>query len=236
MAEQYQRQLAVARRQEQQRRAGRREVASTAVGMATVDHTEYAARTRVARRDEHACSADRQRLHRSGGARVRRAGRHRRRTGSARGVARRAHVERSCSHGARPGRRPRRARRRHGERVAIVSHNSARLLTSFFGVSGFGRVLVPINFRLNADEIGYIVEHSGASVLLVDPELDDSLAGVTARHRYVLGKRSDDALLRFDARARAVDPGRGRDRQRSTTRAAPPRARRACSSRTATSG
>ena len=28
-------------------------------------------------------------------------------------------------------------------------------------------VLVPINFRLNADEIAYIVEHSGASVLLV---------------------------------------------------------------------
>src|SRR5688500_9360457 len=27
-----------------------------------------------------------------------------------------------------------------GERVAIVSHNSARLLTSFFGVSGYGRI------------------------------------------------------------------------------------------------
>jgi len=58
-----------------------------------------------------------------------------------------------------------------GERVAIVSHNAARLLTSFFGVSAWGRVLVPINFRLNANEVQYIVEHSGASVLLVDPEL-----------------------------------------------------------------
>ncbi len=87
----------------------------------------------------------------------------------------------------------------HGERVAIVSHNSARLLTSFFGVSAYGRVLVPINFRLNAEEIGYIVEHSGASVLLVDPELEDSLAGVTARHRFVIGAEADDALLRFDA-------------------------------------
>jgi acyl-CoA synthetase (AMP-forming)/AMP-acid ligase II len=85
-----------------------------------------------------------------------------------------------------------------GERVAIVSHNSARLLVSFFGVSAFGRVLVPINFRLNADEIAYIVEHSGASVLLVDPELDDALAGITAKHRYVIGKDADDALLRFD--------------------------------------
>jgi acyl-CoA synthetase (AMP-forming)/AMP-acid ligase II len=85
-----------------------------------------------------------------------------------------------------------------GERVAIVSHNSARLLTSFFGVSGHGRVMVPINFRLNAEEVGYIVEHSGASVLLVDPELDESLANVTAKHRFVIGKEADEALLRFD--------------------------------------
>ncbi|MGZ5420952.1 MAG: AMP-binding protein, partial [Aeromicrobium sp.] len=35
-----------------------------------------------------------------------------------------------------------------GGRVAIVSQNSARLLVSFYGVSGWGRVLVPVNFRL----------------------------------------------------------------------------------------
>ncbi len=86
-----------------------------------------------------------------------------------------------------------------GERVAIVSQNSARLMTSFFGVSGFGRVLVPINFRLNVDEVSYIVEHSGASVLLVDPELDETLSGVTAKYRYVIGAEADEALLAFDA-------------------------------------
>jgi acyl-CoA synthetase (AMP-forming)/AMP-acid ligase II len=86
-----------------------------------------------------------------------------------------------------------------GERVAIVSHNSARLLTAFFGISAYGRVLVPINFRLNAEEVGYIVEHSGASVLLVDPELERALSGIGAEHRFVIGKDADDALLRFDA-------------------------------------
>src|SRR3954466_10651335 len=80
-----------------------------------------------------------------------------------------------------------------GDRVAVVSHNSARLLTSFFGVSGFGRVLVPVNFRLRPDEVSYIVEHSGARVLLVDPELDDALKDVTAQHRFVLGE--DDHLF-----------------------------------------
>ena len=68
-----------------------------------------------------------------------------------------------------------------GERVAVVSHNSARLLTSFFGVAGSGRVLVPVNFRLRPDEVRYIVGHSGARVLCVDPELDEALAGRDGR-------------------------------------------------------
>lgn len=79
-----------------------------------------------------------------------------------------------------------------GERVAVVSHNSSRLLTSFFGVCGSGRVLVPVNFRLRPDEVRYIVEHSGARVLVIDPELDEALADVTAEHRFVIG---DDSLL-----------------------------------------
>ena len=85
-----------------------------------------------------------------------------------------------------------------GERVAIVSHNAARLLTAFFGVSGYGRVLVPVNFRLSTDEVAYIVEHSGASVLLVDPEVDEALKDVTAKHRFVLGAASDAELYDFD--------------------------------------
>ncbi|WP_035840984.1 AMP-binding protein [Kitasatospora azatica] len=85
-----------------------------------------------------------------------------------------------------------------GERVAIVSQNSARLLTSYYGVSGFGRVLVPVNFRLRAAEVAYIVEQSGASLLLVDPELDQSLAEVTCARRFVLGAASDAELYDFD--------------------------------------
>ncbi len=81
-----------------------------------------------------------------------------------------------------------------GERVAIVSPNAARLLVSFFGVSAWGRVLVPINFRLNADEVGYIVGHSGSRVLLVDPELDEALPGVDCEHRIVLGSDTDGSV------------------------------------------
>jgi acyl-CoA synthetase (AMP-forming)/AMP-acid ligase II len=82
-----------------------------------------------------------------------------------------------------------------GERVAIVSPNAARFGILFYGVSGYGRVLVPVNFRLNAEEVGYIVEHSGASVLLVDPESDEALRDVTARHRIVLDGVADEELF-----------------------------------------
>ena len=78
-----------------------------------------------------------------------------------------------------------------GDRVAIVSQNSARLLTSFFGVAGHGRVLVPVNFRLRPDEVRYIVEHSGARVLILDPELEESLAEVGAEFKFVIGNDDD---------------------------------------------
>jgi acyl-CoA synthetase (AMP-forming)/AMP-acid ligase II len=96
-----------------------------------------------------------------------------------------------------------------GERVAMVSHNSARLLTAFWGVSGFGRVLVPVNFRLSAEEVSYIVEHSGASVLLVDPELEATLSGVDAKHRFVIGSEADDVLLRPDVEPQGWSPDEG---------------------------
>jgi len=91
-----------------------------------------------------------------------------------------------------------------GERVAIVSKNAARMLVSFFGVSGFGRVLVPINFRLNPNEIGYILEHCGATLLLVDAELAESLAGIGPR-RIVLDQNGDRQLFQSTAEPQAWD-------------------------------
>jgi acyl-CoA synthetase (AMP-forming)/AMP-acid ligase II len=82
-----------------------------------------------------------------------------------------------------------------GERVAIVSPNAARFQIAFFGVSGYGRILVPVNYRLGSDEVRYVVEHSGASVLLVDPECDAALAGVTAKHRIVMDGVADAELF-----------------------------------------
>src|SRR6185503_8323137 len=60
-----------------------------------------------------------------------------------------------------------------------------------------------INFRLNPEEIRYILDHAGATVLLVDPELDEPLRGIPVKHRIVLGAATDAQLFfRKDARPR----------------------------------
>jgi acyl-CoA synthetase (AMP-forming)/AMP-acid ligase II len=95
-----------------------------------------------------------------------------------------------------------------GGRVAVISQNSARLCTSFFGVSGWGRVLVPVNFRLSLPEIEYIVGHSGADVVYADPALEDTLDALDVRHKFVLGE--DDDLYLHDTEPRPwADPDEG---------------------------
>jgi fatty-acyl-CoA synthase len=89
-----------------------------------------------------------------------------------------------------------------GERVAIVSHNAGRLLEALLVIPGSGRILVPVNFRLKPDEVGYIVEHSGARLLLVDPELVGPLAEVPVQRRITLGTDGDAELLRFGVEPR----------------------------------
>ena len=92
-----------------------------------------------------------------------------------------------------------------GDRVAFVSHNAARLYTSFFGVCGSGRVFVPVNFRLSVDEVSYIIEHCGARVVYLDPELKDSLGDLEAEHVFILGE--DDAeLYDVDHEPKAWEP------------------------------
>ncbi len=90
-----------------------------------------------------------------------------------------------------------------GARVAIVAPNSARFLAALFGVSAYGRVLVPINFRLNDHEIRYILEHAGATVALVDPDCEAVVPADAVAHRLVLGHATDaDLFGRVDAAPR----------------------------------
>ncbi len=56
---------------------------------------------------------------------------------------------------------------KQGDRVAYIAPNTHAQLESFYAVPQIGAVLVPINYRLIADDFAYIIEHSGAKVVCV---------------------------------------------------------------------
>lgn len=60
---------------------------------------------------------------------------------------------------------------RKGDRVALLMKNSSAFIEIALAVSHVGAVLVPINFRLVADEVDYILHDSGAVLLFCDEEL-----------------------------------------------------------------
>src|SRR5215831_4633685 len=58
-----------------------------------------------------------------------------------------------------------------GDRVAFLSYNCHRLLEAYYGVVQIGAVLLPLNIRLNARELTYILNDSGTKALFFDQEL-----------------------------------------------------------------
>jgi len=54
---------------------------------------------------------------------------------------------------------------KQGDRVAYIAPNSHAQLESFYAVPQIGAVLVPLNFRLVADDFRYLIQHSGAKVV-----------------------------------------------------------------------
>jgi fatty-acyl-CoA synthase len=57
-----------------------------------------------------------------------------------------------------------------GDRVAYLSPNTHAQLESFYAVPQIGAVLVPLNYRLTADDFVYLINHSGSRMVCVDRE------------------------------------------------------------------
>jgi fatty-acyl-CoA synthase len=68
-----------------------------------------------------------------------------------------------------------------GDRVASISPNTHQQLEQFYAVPQLGAVLVPINYRLAADDFVYVVTHSGAKVLCVHADYLDMVDAVRQR-------------------------------------------------------
>src|SRR5258708_38224799 len=64
---------------------------------------------------------------------------------------------------------------KQGDRVAYIAPNTHTQLESFYAVPQIGAVLVPLNYRLTADDFAYMIEHSGARVVCADLDYLDPL-------------------------------------------------------------
>ncbi|MET7605535.1 acyl-CoA synthetase [Streptomyces avermitilis] len=79
-----------------------------------------------------------------------------------------------------------------GDRVGAYGHNSDAYLIGFLACARAGLVHVPVNQNLTGDDLAYIVEQSGATLVLTDPDLAGNLAdGV----RTLALRDADDSLL-----------------------------------------
>jgi fatty-acyl-CoA synthase len=79
---------------------------------------------------------------------------------------------------------------RQHDRVAFLCPNIPAMLEAHYGVPAAGGVLVAINIRLSSDEIGYILEHSGARFVFADAELEALLKPLDLTGRHLV--RVDD--------------------------------------------
>ena len=68
-----------------------------------------------------------------------------------------------------------------GERVGLLLMNSPEFVESYFALAKIGAVVVPLNWRLIADELEFILKDSGTTRLIFDDDLVDTVADLHAR-------------------------------------------------------
>jgi O-succinylbenzoate-CoA ligase len=68
-----------------------------------------------------------------------------------------------------------------GDRVALLIMNGVEYIESYFGAAKIGAVLVPLNWRLVADELDFIIGDSGSVVLIYDQEFDQVVNALHGR-------------------------------------------------------
>src|SRR5436853_7380228 len=98
---------------------------------------------------------------------------------------------------------------RPGDRVAYIAPNTHAQLESFYAVPQIGAVLVPINYRLSADEFAYIITHSGASIVCAHEDFLECMDGLRpqlpgVRH-FVALEGTGEGRLREGASASLAD-------------------------------
>jgi fatty-acyl-CoA synthase len=98
-----------------------------------------------------------------------------------------------------------------GDRVATIAPNTHQHLEQFYAIPQLGAVIVPINYRLSAEDFVYVTEHSGATVLCVHADYLDAVDSVRARmtrvRHFVALEGEKSGWLSYESLlARSADP------------------------------
>ena len=70
---------------------------------------------------------------------------------------------------------------KRGDRVAYISPNTHAQLESFYAAPQIGAVLVPVNYRLTADDFVYLINHSGAKIVCAHTDYLDAIDGIRSQ-------------------------------------------------------
>jgi long-chain acyl-CoA synthetase len=89
-----------------------------------------------------------------------------------------------------------------GDRVSIYSQNRWEWLIGYYGILKIGAVVNPVNVMLTPEEVLYVVNDCGASVLLTAPDKADDMLGIlkdarSLRHLIVYGDDASSPAIAF---------------------------------------
>src|SRR5499427_742764 len=70
---------------------------------------------------------------------------------------------------------------KQGDRVAYIAPNTHAQLESFYAVPQIGAVLVPLNYRLTADDFVYLINHSGSRMICADRDYLGTIDSIRER-------------------------------------------------------
>jgi len=68
-----------------------------------------------------------------------------------------------------------------GDRIALLLYNSNQYLEAYFAISRIGAIAVPLNYRLAAPELEYLLNDCGAESLILDEEFVPTVAKLRPR-------------------------------------------------------
>jgi acyl-CoA synthetase (AMP-forming)/AMP-acid ligase II len=101
-----------------------------------------------------------------------------------------------------------------GDRVALLAYNSHEFVESFFGPAKAGIVIMPLNWRLTADELCFILKDGGAKAIIFDKDFAPVVQqirnmgkeGSDIEHWICIGENPPDFALDYEVLLDAQSP------------------------------